>query len=277
MEMLDKLDLKSGPSVRFLRNDRNLGYDRNIVECLSHARGRFVKFIADDDILLQNSLQELLWAIESSPEIGAVLQPFVDLNPDTPEIPYSREYSISHDFEESLRAAKGVYGQISSVCLNREASLSVFSPNMIGSNFVHVSIFFLVAQSLKVGVFSNQTIAIRRGSPNFSQSDYINLIVPMKGFATFGYIDGKVFGGIKRRLIREYQVYVLGRLTLVKTLNFSERLKILASYLSHCGNRAKFWYFGLPLIFLPRFLRVLGSKMLFSNRLRHSRSQNRLN
>jgi len=277
MEMLDKLDLESGPSVRFLRNDMNLGYDRNIVECLTHARGRFVKFIADDDILLQNSLRDLLWAVESNPEVGAVLQPFVDFNPGAPEMPYSREFSISYDFQGSLAAAKGVYGQISSVCLNREVSLSVFSPNMIGSNFVHVSIFFLVAQSFKVGVFSNHTIAIRRGSPNFSQSDFINLIVPMKGFATFGYIDGKVFKGIKRGLVREYQLYVLGRLTLVKTLNFPERLRIFVSYLSKCGNRAKFWYFGLPLIFLPRFLRVSVSKVLFSIRLRHNENDNRLN
>ena len=274
MEMLDQLDYKSGPSVRFFKNQTNLGYDANIVECLSHARGNFVKFIADDDILLRDSLRDLLWAIDLNPEIGVILQPFVDFNPDVPNIPQAREYSISNQFDESITAAKGVYGQISSVCFNRKASLLAFNPSMLGSNFVHVSIFFSVAQSFKVGVFGNRSIAIRRGSPNFSQSDYINLIVPVKGFATFGFIDSRNFKETKRRLVREYQLYVLGRLALIRTVSFSDRLKILVSYLSTCGNRAKFWYFGLPLIILPKPLRVMGSKLLFSIRIKPGASEN---
>jgi glycosyltransferase involved in cell wall biosynthesis len=262
MNMVAELVRETKVSVRFLKNEDNLGYDRNILECLSAARGKFVKFLADDDVLLNGGVKDLLTVINLHPNLGAILQPFVDLDPLASEKIFETLYSVHEDFESTVVASAGVYGQISTVSLNRDASLSTFNSNMVGSNFIHVSMFFTVAQLLPVAVFQNKAIAIRRGSPNFSQSDFINLMVPMRGFATFDYIHSTKFGKVKKKLVKEYQSYVLGRLTLIKGLTSHERIRILFSYLSNCGGRPKFWLFGLPLILLPRKARALGSKFL---------------
>lgn len=262
MDMVAELVRETKVSVRFLKNKDNLGYDRNILECLSAAKGRFVKFLADDDILLNGGVEDLLTVIDLYPGLGAILQPFVDIGPLANEKIFETQYSVHQDFESTVFASAGVYGQISTVTFNRDATLSTFNSNMVGSNFIHVSMFFTVAQLLPVAVFQNKAIAIRRGSPNFSQSDFINLMVPMRGFATFDYIHRKKFGKVKKRLVKEYQSYVLGRLTLIKGLTTNERIRILFSYFSNCGRRSKFWLFGLPLILLPRKARVLGSKFL---------------
>lgn len=55
--------------VRFIRQPTNLGLVRNFTACIAAARGEFIKFLCDDDLLERDCLAKLLEAFRAHPDI----------------------------------------------------------------------------------------------------------------------------------------------------------------------------------------------------------------
>jgi len=56
---------KRGLSIRYMRNETNLGADRNLLQCYEQAMGKYVWIFGDDDIILPGGVAVLLSYIES--------------------------------------------------------------------------------------------------------------------------------------------------------------------------------------------------------------------
>jgi glycosyltransferase involved in cell wall biosynthesis len=56
---------------RYIRNDENIGPDRNFVQCFTLAKGKYVLLLGDDDILLDGALAKII-AILQKGEYGVV-------------------------------------------------------------------------------------------------------------------------------------------------------------------------------------------------------------
>lgn len=56
--------------VRYLRNEVRLGPRRNFIQCFEAARGEFVKFLCDDDLLRPDCVASLLDAFRHAPDIA---------------------------------------------------------------------------------------------------------------------------------------------------------------------------------------------------------------
>lgn len=53
------------PRTRYFRNRRNLGFGGNFTECLNRAKGKYVKFLNDDDVLLASCVSRMVKAFET--------------------------------------------------------------------------------------------------------------------------------------------------------------------------------------------------------------------
>jgi len=49
--------------VRYVRQQENVGFDRNIITCIEQARGRYISLFSDDDIALPGAFQRVLQEI----------------------------------------------------------------------------------------------------------------------------------------------------------------------------------------------------------------------
>lgn len=58
--------------IRYMRNTSNLGSRENGSRCMLNARGKYVKFLCADDVLLDGVLQKQLKILESQPEVSLV-------------------------------------------------------------------------------------------------------------------------------------------------------------------------------------------------------------
>lgn len=58
--------------IRYLRNPSNLGSRENGNRCLTNARGRYIKFVCADDVLLDGVLAKQLRILESHAEVALV-------------------------------------------------------------------------------------------------------------------------------------------------------------------------------------------------------------
>jgi GT2 family glycosyltransferase len=64
--------------IRYLRNDHNLGINRNFQQCVDLAEHEFVVIIGQDDVMLPNYLGTVRSVIEQCPE-ATVVQPGVEI------------------------------------------------------------------------------------------------------------------------------------------------------------------------------------------------------
>jgi glycosyltransferase involved in cell wall biosynthesis len=58
--------------LRYIRNPSNVGSSENGNRCLAHSRGRYIKFLCADDVLLDGVLQKQLRVLERRPEVALV-------------------------------------------------------------------------------------------------------------------------------------------------------------------------------------------------------------
>lgn len=56
------------PFFRLIRNKKNLGFDRNVLEVISQGRGKFCWLLGQDDKLLSGSIKSLIGEIKTHPD-----------------------------------------------------------------------------------------------------------------------------------------------------------------------------------------------------------------
>lgn len=61
------------PRIRYHRNSKNIGGGRNFIRAASLAKGKYIKFLCSDDLLLPNCLDEAVKELESYPGADALL------------------------------------------------------------------------------------------------------------------------------------------------------------------------------------------------------------
>jgi abequosyltransferase len=68
--------------VRYFENQKNLGYDGNIRELVTQARGRFILYMGDDDLFIPDSLDRFLHFLNKHIDVKYVLRSYVVVHPD---------------------------------------------------------------------------------------------------------------------------------------------------------------------------------------------------
>ena len=63
------------PHIRYYKNKTNLGSVKNINQTLSFARGKYIKFLFDDDLLCPNCLEEMVTVLEKNKTAGIAMAP----------------------------------------------------------------------------------------------------------------------------------------------------------------------------------------------------------
>ena len=61
-----------GAPLRLFRNERNIGLVANFNACLTHARGKYVKFLCADDLLLPSCIESMVHVLDNHPCVSLV-------------------------------------------------------------------------------------------------------------------------------------------------------------------------------------------------------------
>jgi glycosyltransferase involved in cell wall biosynthesis len=67
--------------IRYIRNPSNLGASENGNRCLANSRGRYLKFLCADDVLLGGVLRKQLNVLENRPEVALVTCGYLPTDP----------------------------------------------------------------------------------------------------------------------------------------------------------------------------------------------------
>lgn len=112
------------PNIRYIKNDTNLGAERNILNLLNNFKGEYFFLLTDDDILLPNSLAKLKQIIIHNSECSVFLSSY-EVFSEKQKITY-----IHHTFPISKKISKSNIQEVvkfynassivSRICVRRE-------------------------------------------------------------------------------------------------------------------------------------------------------------
>jgi len=246
-------------------NKENIGYDNNLVTIFNNSRGKYVKILADDDLLELNFLSVFFESISSyrnEPEI--IITNFVFKSSDLSDTIYANWYDRSVLFDnnsifKSLNQLNHAYGQVSSLVFKRESILSI-SEQLINTNYIHCYWFFTLIENKKLALISESIVVVRQGAPNWSGRKSIDILTPLGGILAVkqsSIRDTK----LKKDLLEYHLSYCFSRLTAIDSQKLSERLLIFSKFYPYAYQKIVFWIFWGPWILLPKSMRVNFKKI----------------
>jgi glycosyltransferase involved in cell wall biosynthesis len=266
-EILNSMVLPMGSIIH--TSQENLGYDANVKRAVELSQGRFVKILADDDILTPGSLLRHLDAIENEPNLAFIVSDFAkysaDLNRELEPPFLPNRFGGLHRGEEGLKLTQGRFGQVSALTFNQGLFAGTEMNAGLGTNYIHVFAVYELARKNPFHVVTGNNILVRDGSPNFSASMEKMISTPVQGLSA---IQGlRTMGYSKTFVDREYRLqakYIAGLIAFGKLNN----VKGLASHVSQTFGilGARSYLFAAVLVLLVpssvlRALRAVINKM----------------
>lgn len=240
--------------IQYSRNEVNLGYDRNVDMLFKKASGQFVWILGDDDVLKGGAILQVLQILDSKKNLNVVLLSF-----DT----YDREFSkivskakehanvLCKDAEMFLLNARDMYGQVSSLVINKCAWNKEDLTSGFGSNFIHMYGLFKVLLGGESYIVNQPLINVRLGSENSGTSGDALLSIALSTCAIFRSMIGMGYDAkIVKILIKPARRYAYDTILIAKLAGIKNK-KLMAEKLIATYNGPSLWLKWMPVIFFP--------------------------
>lgn len=248
--------VSQGLPVLYVRNERNVGWASNFIQCFEMARGRYVLLLGDDDLFVDGTLAELVHFL-SGRHYGVVcLRPYgFDTDPRR-ERPW--RYGRTLVYSDSRLFLKKIsnYFTLTSACvINKSLLAEVNSRQFITTDLATFHLVLRAALAAETNIFIDRyLIASKR--QNSSSYEYADVFVDqfweiMDAHIPYGLDEGAI-RAIERKKILSYYPFYLFDLRLSGKGNPQQTLDRF---------RARFedsWLFVLWLCPIMKFPRPFG-------------------
>lgn len=274
--IIDSYKKNAAISIKYIRHENNIGFDRNVDSLFHNASGDYVWTLADDDTLQPNALKRVIESVEKD-LLNVILVNFIAFDSNMKSVrdavPLSRDVIYS-DPEAFLKDAKSKYSLLSSLIFNKKAWLNTNIEPGIGSNFIHVySLLNILPKGLSK-IISEPLINYRQGSENFGTStesvlnisfSACHVILSMK---TMGYKKS-----IISWLLRQSENYIHQLVINLKLEGIESRQKIIKNLLALYPTPRTIFKI-IPILYIPDnlFKDIYFRKKKLSKILKFNRS-----
>jgi abequosyltransferase len=250
--------------IIYHRNEKNIGFDRNMLAVIGMARGRYCWFLGSDDIIEPGGISEILKILEKEKDLAGIsvscnnyscdLSRRIFLNRMLPK--HSHSY---HHAEECFRALGFHLGYISGQIINRDLWNRVVNESPVQNYFNGYVHIYVILKMLKLNsewiYLSSPLVGWRSGNDDLlsEQGHYSRLELDVVGYrdvvlGAFG--RGRIYHDMMS-LIGSY--YARGRLMTARSESASSGffLKAFKLCVTNYWRYPAFWFKTFPLFLMP--------------------------
>ncbi|HLN19076.1 MAG TPA: glycosyltransferase [Patescibacteria group bacterium] len=255
------------PRIKIFKNEKNLGYSKNLDSLSRKATGEIIYLMGQDDILAQGALMDTYNAFKSSPDIGGVARPYYwfhknidipvratkQLNPQKDEI-----VRITDDFNRIILLID-VAGQLSGLAYRRKFIDRPFHDDIFPC---HVYPFASILKKHPIVFLKDYNLAVRIASSQCRSVSSIYNVSPLKSWVDFfnNVFNEKEFINLRNYCIKNY--VAVNYVGLVQIKNYAKyryllrEIWYLLKYRWENLFSLKFWFFSLGCVVMPASLLI---------------------
>lgn len=257
-EAVTRIQRKARVPIQLLRNQENIGLDRNIDEVIKNARGKYVKLLGDDD-LLGDFFVERFFTVIDSIEFDIMLSAFELLSENkTESVVRDSQVVVFQKTLDIVLRSNGIVGQIASIVFDRESYLRVNaeSANDTNHKFLFVAmVLFARGTSL---YDSKPSLLVRPGSPRFTGNARSSLVGQLKAVSALCAI--RDFGGpwttnqkkILGELILSQKQYSLSFMDYVHRYSDMNSIQVIREFFPLGKSIPSFYYRYVLTVLIPK-------------------------
>lgn len=252
--------------IRYIRNKKNIGADRNFLQCMLLASGKFCMLLSDDDILVEGALTKILCFIEENPNVSLAFLytvSFKDKYIDIMHCKNFKEYSrkplnniVTTDKKEFFSYVGRQWGFTSSFLWNTERCKNIEKPEkFFGSYWLQSYIHILCSNNKndKLGIIAGPCIAAGGYGiiPNYDA--YEVEVVSFKKMLDFAHAKA---GYDNEQLIKLWlwKVCFILKRTLIKERGSGKKITSFKNVFKYLKKYPYVWIHLFPYLLLPESL-----------------------
>lgn len=251
-----KRHIDQGSHITYIRNQTNIGSDRNIAQCFQCARGRYVLILGDDDLLLNGAVDKILNVLRSG-DYGicylAVYGYEENFNRERP--PYGRcGHNVVFSRQERFIRKLGIYATfISANVINKELLHDLDVEQFVGTNLVQTYLVYAaILRSTQNMYVSEYLVACKRnnsGGYNFLDVFVGSLNQVFETYTAYG-LPKRTFDSVRNDILTGYILY---RISAARLAGGSEDIKneVVSKLRPLYGANWRFWVCIDPTLRLP--------------------------
>ena len=209
---LDKVHQSSNYNIRYHENEVNLGFDGNIRNLVSLARGKFLIFMGDDDLFIPKSINQFISFLKQNTEKKYILRSYLSKheNGKTEEFRYMEKTTTFQSGENTVSWLFKRSVSIAGFTINRKEALKYSTDDLDGTLLYQVYLMSQVCMHNK--------------------SIYCDIPV---AYAVQSFRDNKPMFGVSEA---EKSRYTPGSVTQQNSINFTASYFEVARYLDQLHN-----------------------------------------
>ncbi|HKT30905.1 MAG TPA: glycosyltransferase family 2 protein [Gammaproteobacteria bacterium] len=165
------------PTLRYIKQDKNGGVDRDYDAAVGHSRGNYCWLMSDDDLLRPGAVDRVLHEIKNDYSLIVVNSEVRSLNLteliDANRLQFLEDRIYpSKNFETLFAEVSAYLTYIGAVVIRRKLWLERRREPYYGSNFIHVGVIFQQRLPNDTLVISKPLISIRLGNTQWRPKEF---------------------------------------------------------------------------------------------------------
>ncbi len=253
--------------IRYFRNQKNTGFDRNVDLVFERAKGEFVWILSDDDRFRQGAIRKVLNVLDKHRNISVIFVNYAECDANMNEYPIRIRPDLYKDVycengDTFFKKSKFLFGLVSSLIIRRK-KWDERVKKYIGSGFIHVGAIIEILSKGQAYIISDKLVDLRTpatGEERWQREGYFAMVKP--GFELVKIFKKmEILGYRKETKLGLIDNMYRANLRLIFTLHLMgvrNKGKVAKEMIECYGRYPTFWLIHLPFLFIPSgFFRVL--------------------
>jgi len=246
--------IKSGLQIKYIRNERNLGWARNFTQCFKMAKGKYVLLLGDDDQIAPGGLKTLLGYINSSNYGVVAIQPYGYDNDPISEQPKAKKTPLVYDDNNRfILAISQFFTLTSALVLNKSLIRNVNPDDYISYDLATFHLFLRASLSSKKNLYIREFMMASKRQNSFSY-DFADVFIRqfwtiVENHREFGIKERTIRHLLRSRILSYYPFYIFD----IRRNHRAEPCHVAQLLKNQYGTSLLLKVWLLPILVLPYY------------------------
>jgi len=245
--------------VFYIKNSKNIGYDRNVDNLFKAARGKYLWLLGDDDMLVPGALKKFFSISQQFKDVAVFVFSVSFLNISNGSKFWNRQFqedTLCSNGDDFLQKSLWGTAALSSLCIRKDDWNSQTLEQYFGSQWIHIGgMIEIMRDQNNAYIIAEEMVVVRLENPRWyghfgnQLESGLKYLALLESATSLNYAPATFCRFLEAR----YSDNLMGIL-FTKPSNFKGKVTVAKMMTHFFRAKLGFWLFHLPILFIPNVI-----------------------